>query len=384
MKVLVVSKVPTHPVNAGNRSWLLAQSNLLKKLGHEVHFLYISYFGYRQTNKEIVSEEIFRTQEYWGNRFHIYKVEGIEKFWISIKRKYVLFTRHGFITCDYIYPQGLTKYVNTLQDKEKFDVCFVNYFFLTKLFEKCSIQKKALFTIDCFTFRSLHTGIEEDLQLMPNEEAKAMLRSPYIFALQEEEAFFFKRLSPRSKVFTVYSLYDYRRSPIVGNKNIVFLSSDNVYNVRGIKWFIKEVFPSILSKHPDACLMIGGGICKMIEDCASENVKLLGFVNTPSDLYDLGDIAINPVSEGAGIKTKTFESISFDKVTIVHPHSLQGIYNKSEAPLLIAEKVSDWVELCEKAWSSQLFMEKIKDANKLYLQKMNKHIENEYSCFLNN
>ena len=41
MKILIVSKCPTHPTSAGNRWGILAQTQILKDLGNEIFFLYI-------------------------------------------------------------------------------------------------------------------------------------------------------------------------------------------------------------------------------------------------------------------------------------------------------------------------------------------------------
>lgn len=41
MRILIVSKCPTHPTDAGNRWGILAQTEILRELGNEIYFLYI-------------------------------------------------------------------------------------------------------------------------------------------------------------------------------------------------------------------------------------------------------------------------------------------------------------------------------------------------------
>lgn len=79
-----------------------------------------------------------------------------------------------------------------------------------------------------------------------------MQRSPHIFAVQDDEMIFFQQLSPLSKVYNIYSKYDYHPQPITNNHNVLFLSGSNGYNQNGIRWFIKEVFPLIRGKFTDA------------------------------------------------------------------------------------------------------------------------------------
>lgn len=76
--------------------------------------------------------------------------------------------------------------------------------------------------------------------------------------------------------------------------------------------------------------MVGGSICKMLSGLSDiDGVKVLGYIDSPANFYAQGDVAINPVYQGTGLKIKTFESISFDKVVMVHPHSMAGIFKKT-------------------------------------------------------
>lgn len=88
-----------------------------------------------------------------------------------------------------------------------------------------------------------------------------MQRSPHIFALNSDEAIYFSKLSPLSKIYNIYSYFDYHPTNIVGNHNILFLSGSNVYNINGINWFIKQIWSKIKEQFKDANLIIGGSIC---------------------------------------------------------------------------------------------------------------------------
>ena len=113
-------------------------------------------------------------------------------------------------------------------------------------------------------------------------------------------------------------------------------------------------------------------------------VQLLGFVDNPADFYAKADVAINPVYQGTGLKIKTFEAISYDKVTLVHPHSMAGVFKKDEAPLFASETPIKWVEMLEKMWGKNKCIENTKGKNKAYLKDMNEFIEAEYKRFLIN
>ena len=195
----------------------------------------------------------------------------------------------------------------------------MNYYYLSKLLVQTDIPRKGLITHDYFAYKNLLIGGKHIyLNTNAHQEAIAMQRSPHIFALNEEEAIYFKRLSPLSVVHNIYSFYQYHAQPLCYNHNIVFLSGDNQFNQKGIRWFVESVFLKLQEIFPDVKLVVGGKICNFLRSQnLPEGIELCGFIEKPCEFYKVGDIAINPISQGTGLKIKTFESISFDKITEV-------------------------------------------------------------------
>lgn len=392
MKILIISKCPTHPTTAGNCRAILAQANILASLGNEIHFLYIEERGLRSNDKDDMKTSYQATKAYWGERFHCLHISKAEKLMKNILLYYRKWCYGYYVKCDDAYPWHLTAFVRKLQQEYHFDVCIVNYYYLTKLFDKTDFAKKALHTHDCVAYKDLVVG-EKSISITANEEAKAMQRSPYIFALQDEEAAYFQLLSPRSKVYKIYSKYDFHPQPKANNHNILFLSGGNSFNVNGIKWFVREVFPAILERFPDAKLIIGGAICNRLgrkekgqwiknQDIPDE-VSLYGYVDDSANFYSLADVAINPVYQGTGLKIKTIEAVSYDKVTMVHPHSMKGMFDKANAPLFASDKVEEWADFLRHVWCETEFITVWKEHNKAYLEKLNNYVINEYKRFIN-
>lgn len=382
MKILIVSKCPTHPTNAGNRWGILAQAEILKNLGNEVHFLYIKEMPLKK-DPAPYRYDFEETQKFWGNHFHYFTVSKVIKIIESFFEKFDNIFHDGYYSLDEIYPYGLTTFVKDLQNKEKFDACIVNYVYLTRLFTKINFPKTAVFTHDCLSYKDLMVG-EKCRTMNAHQEAMGLQRCQHIFAVQDEEMAYFHLLSPKSNVYNIYSKYEYHPQKMVGNHNIVFLSGSNIYNVNGIRWFVKDVFSLIQENFVDAKLLIGGSICKVIKDLEKvDGVHLLGFIDDPADFYVQADVAINPVYQGTGLKIKTFEAISYDKITLVHPHSMAGVFKKEKAPLFASTKPEDWVKQLDKIWNDKDYIYKVKVLNKKYLSEMNDFIISEYKRFLN-
>lgn len=381
MKILIVSKIPSHPTTAGNRRFIVAQVDLFRKMGHNVYFLYVNEKPLFSKGYDI--KDLTEMNRYWGNSLYIYTVPKFEKLYFDILIKLRLFFNGGYIKCDDEFPAGLPKYVNRLHKVHNFDCCIINYYVLSKLFLSTNFQFKAISTHDYFSYRLLLLNDKKSwLPTTADQEAKALQRCPNIFALNSDEAIYFKKLSPLSRVYNIYSLFDFTSSPVIGNKNILFFSSSNRYSFNGIKWFLNEIFPMIIAQHSDAKLIVGGSICKLLaNEKLPRHVELYGYVDNPKDFFALGDVSINPTFQGTGLKIKTFESISYDKITIVHPHSIEGIFMPEKAPILASSSASDWVDYLTRIWNDSVFIDEIKARNKRYIDMMNSYIIAQYKEF---
>ena len=130
-------------------------------------------------------------------------------------------------------------------------------------------------------------------------------------------------------------------------------------------------------------LKVGGYICKKLGHYKNkEHITLVGAVEDPSDLYKLGDIAINPCVNGTGLKIKTFEALSYGKVAMTHPHSTIGIFNRAKAPVFNSDTAEDWVSFLKKVWGDKELLKEISSQSISYINDMNRHISEEYARFL--
>lgn len=374
----MVSDRPNVPVTAGNRSFIHALCRLLASKGHEVHFLFVVEPAQRK------SGDVEAMRAWWGERLHCHYVPAWAKLLRSLKVRWRWWFCHGHYHCDDYYPRGLHRQVNALHREYGFGACLVNYYYLSRLFTLTAIPRKGMITHDCFAYKDLLVGGRHVyLNTTAHQEAIAMQRSPHVFALNEEEAAYFKRLSPRSSVHNVYSYYEYHAQPVRGNHDILFLSGGNVFNREGIRWFLAEVFPLVVERCKDARLLVGGSICNVLREMQlPDAVVLQGYVDNAVDFYSQGDVAINPISNGTGLKIKTFEAISYDKVTVVHPHSVVGIYKPSEAPLFVSASPEEWADFIVGVWAAPERMAAVKRRNKEYIEAMDEEIWRQYDNFL--
>ena len=383
MKILVISTNHTHPITNGTSKFITEYCDLIRKMGHDVYFLHVTYYKLKRDARVKNEKEVSASSQAWGDKYFHYHTGFLDAVLSKLKYYYRQRLCGGFGNCDDRYPTGLERYVSQLNSKYHFDGVVINYFWLSKLFLNCSIPRQAIMTHDSYTFYNKRNNMSMWFNLSPNEEAKALQRCQYIFAMQLQEAAVFSYLAPQNKVLVSFCNYRVKPQEIKNNHNLLFLSGSFKMNKIGLEWFIKEIFPEICKVYPDCCLKIGGSICKTLKEYSDyKNIELLGFVDNPEDFFSFGDVAINPTYLGAGLKIKTFEALSYGKIVMVHPHCTVGIFDASNAPIFNSVKKEDWVAFLHMIWDSPSMLHEYQNRGIEYMNKMNEFIENQYKQFL--
>lgn len=382
MNVLIISKCPTHPLSSGNRKFIYNQVQLFESMGHNVFFFYIHEEGLRSSLKS--DNVVSQMNSFWKERLCVYNVPFIAHLYNMFLKKIRIVLNRGYVKADDDIFPFITRKINNFIREKNIDCAIINYYYLSRLLTNLNVRLKALTTHDYFSYKTILTGIKGvDLNTTAGEEAKALQRSPHIFALNTEEEILFRKLSPASKTYNVFCNYEYFPTDYCGNKNILFFSGGNKYNLDGLNWFIDTVYPLILSRFPDAQLIIGGSITKFIDFSKITNSVNYGYVDDVNHFFSQGDVVINPTYQGTGLKIKTFEAISYSKVVMVHPHSMIGIYDSYNAPIFSSDLPQDWVEYLSTMWSSEAEVNRQKNKCGNYIHEMNMFIRSEYERFFN-
>lgn len=376
-KILIVSDQPTHPVIGGNRSCIMQYVEVLKQLGYDPWFLFID-------NHVALKEDKDETSRYWGHRFLYYETSRFQELVRKIDKCCVHRSANSE-GVDFYFPWGLNRFVNKQNKKINFHGMIVNYIWLSKL-AFCDISVKALFTHDVFTYRNeKETGGYCWMSFSEREEAKAIRRFDDILSIQDNESVYYSYLAPRKRIHTVYSSFEFVDQPLTRNKNILFFSGSGAINIRAIKRFINEVMPLIIDKDPEIRLLIGGGICFVLkEEKLPPYVELKGRFENPNDFYLLGDVAVNPVSEGTGLKIKTMEAIAYGKYTVVSPHSAEGVFRSQDIPVRIATTNIDFRDQILAGFEKVDMIIEVKKECFDYIKSLNSHIACQFSEIFGN
>ena len=339
-KVLVVSPVPTHPANSGNRVRVATILANLKSLGYCVHFVHVQ--------KEAGDQESMISC--WGDYYHpvTYHKKNISPFKKITRKISSLFNpAMAYIkNIDEWYDAGIDKAVAELDKKFNFDVVLVEYVFFSRVLE-CFGRDivKIIDTHDIFSNR--HRLYLENNQrppwfsTSPRQESKGLNRADIVIAIQDEER---KKLSGicRRPVITVahsVTLVPPRPKKMTGK--ILYVGSRNPINIQSIIYFIQEIMPGIHQKFPDVQLVIAGSVCDELH-VSQSYIDQLGRVADLSDVYAAADIVINPMLYGTGLKIKNIEALGYSKPLITTPVGAEGMEAGSRSAFCVADSSSEW------------------------------------------
>jgi len=239
------------------------------------------------------------------------------------------------------YNFKLDKYVRKLHKKFKYDVVLCEYVFMSRVLNNFDDDVlKIIDTHDVFANRNekySKKGLQETFfSTTINEEKKGLNRADKIIAIQDEEREYFKSLTNKEVITIGHTVAIQKPEPkTVTNKNILYIGTGNIANIKGINGFIQSTLPLIKSKISGVKLILAGHICKHIEDHAG--VVKMGEVKDIADAYRQADIVINPGEVGTGLKIKNIEALGRGKILITSSHSAEGLNDMEKNPFIIAD-----------------------------------------------
>lgn len=117
----------------------------------------------------------------------------------------------------------------------------------------------------------------------------------------------------------------------------VFVGSDSIHNVDGMRWFLLEVWPQIIDHLPDARLDVCGTVGNALRDFPATNVTLLGPVADLSSILHRAGCAVAPVLAGSGLKIKLLDYVAHGLSVVTTTIGVAGFERATDWPFSIAD-----------------------------------------------
>ena len=335
--VLVVSSIPTHPLNQGNRIRLFNLLNNIREMGHEVFFLY--------ANRDNTAIEPLKNM--WGTNFiAIDYIPHQRPFHKKIEKKILRIVNRNskyIFDVDEWYSDSIDEHIKIILSQKKFDVILAVYIYMSKalkLFDENVL--KIIDTNDKFTNRHLKFLKENRkptwFSTTYKQEKKGLKRADVVIAIQELEKDFFSDMLKDYdiQVITIGHTVKLKKCKTnIPRNKILFVGSKNDVNLIGIDYFIENVIPEVYKITKNPVVNIAGDICKKIKD--SKLYNKLGFIENIDSLYEENDVIINPLTMGTGMKIKLIESLGYARPVVSTEVGAEGLEEEFERSFLVAK-----------------------------------------------
>lgn len=126
--------------------------------------------------------------------------------------------------------------------------------------------------------------------------------------------------------------------PADGRTVVFFGLLSTLPNIDGASWFLREIWPRVVARRPDArCKIIGKGAPKSLLDLARPDVEIVGFVeDLRPHLASAAAIAV-PLRLGGGTRLKIVEGMAMQKAIVSTSLGAEGIDVVPERDILLAD-----------------------------------------------
>lgn len=294
MRILVFSSCPSYPPHAGNSARVASFGSRLRKLGHEVNFVYFDH------QSPMTPEQRHGMMAQWDT-FHYIPFRRGERP-----------DRNGEPWhADDWFQSDIGTHVGSICAALRPEVVICNYAFHSKLFEFVDPDAiRVIDTHDVFSGRHLlldHAGLPRRFYYTDiATEALQLRRADLIISIQQDETDFFKRIICKP-IVTVGHLTEkmIRQHPDNALPQVGFIASGNDLNRQALAAYLEAAGQDLAAGHYN--LVVAGTICDRLPEMPG--LTKLGRVEDLASFYGSVDLAINPMEHGTGLKIKTVEAL---------------------------------------------------------------------------
>ncbi len=163
-------------------------------------------------------------------------------------------------------------------------------------------------------------------------------------------------------------------------------------NQEGILWFLKEVWPLVLKKHPKSRLVLAGKGLDFNQNLFTgldKNVDFAGEIEHALDFIKAHDVMIVPLLSGGGIRIKILEGMAMEKLVISTKVGAEGIEAKHGKHFLLADTAQSFAENLNLALDEPELRRTIGQQARQFIEKhfsfteVNKDLEAYYKQIVN-
>ena len=149
------------------------------------------------------------------------------------------------------------------------------------------------------------------------------------------------------------------KQKIVKN-NVLFTGvMDYKPNIDAVIWFAKEIWPTVLSRFPDATFTIAGmNPIETVKKLAEHpSIEVTGFVDDIMPYFHRASAFVAPFQIARGVQNKVLQAMSCGLPVVTTPMGAEGILCKNEENVLIARHADEFAAALINSLSSSALAE---------------------------
>jgi glycosyltransferase involved in cell wall biosynthesis len=275
---------------------------------------------------------------------------------------------------DWIDEDDIERFKEVIKNN-KYDYVLFSYIYYSKLLDYLPQNiMKVCSVSDFISIQQMQHGNYKFGEVI-EEEIEAIKKFDEAVFISSDEMIFFSNFINNVKFsYLPHFISVGERENNIKDIDILFLGSDNEHNVRGINWFLENIFPKI--KRKGYKIVIAGKVSTKINKNKYPNITFFNHVDDLDLLYSKVKIVIVPLLSGTGIKIKIIEAMSYYVPIVCTSMSVVGLMEKTDNGCIIANTADEFA----KSIDSLLADENLRKA--LSLQAKNqceKYYNEEYS-----
>jgi glycosyltransferase involved in cell wall biosynthesis len=175
--------------------------------------------------------------------------------------------------------------------------------------------------------------------------------------VSEAEQVMLAKDAPGARVEVLSNVHEVHgcRKPFAERRDLVFVGGfQHPPNADAVTWFVREVFPLVRAKLPDARFhVIGSKVPASITALADDRVIVHGYVEDIAPYMDGCRISVAPLRYGAGVKGKVNMAMSYGLPVVATPVAVEGMHVVEEEDVLVAEDSTAFAEAVFRACSDE-------------------------------
>ncbi len=204
---------------------------------------------------------------------------------------------------------------------------------------------------DSCTNRDFKKGfLSKQAELLKTAEADFISKADVVFPISTVDLERAKELNSTAR-FEIVSAgtnteYWKPRNPIEKSPTIVLATTyDWIPNRDGLNWFLKEVFPKIVTKVPNVSLQLLGKNA-FNHYSSNSNITVLGYVEDARPYIQNATVTICPLFVGSGIRIKILESLCGGTSVVSTSVGAEGIHATESEGLYITDDAEQFSRYC--------------------------------------